>query len=93
MTVTWWGTVRNELKLGDHLGRPLAVKSPEPGRGPRRDLAFLQARNEASRLSCAALAARVYGDIIIPRSSTRIPDADPRPQHSGWPTGKEGWSL
>jgi len=91
MSMTWV-PVRQGLPLADPLGRPLTTETPEPPRGPRRDMAFLQAQNEMSRRSCAALATRVYGEIIVPRSSTVMP-ADPRPTHDGWPRGViGGWS-
>ena len=89
---TWWGTVRNELKLGDHLGRPLTTEIPEPPRGPRRDLAFLRERNEMSRLSCRRVAEEVYG--FIRSAPFGMMPADPRPQHDGWPRGViGGWTL
>jgi len=47
MSMTWV-PVRQGLPLADPLGRPLTTETPEPPRGPRRDMAFLQAqkRNE-----------------------------------------------
>jgi hypothetical protein len=90
--LTTWTTVRHGLSLSDPLGRPLAVKSPEPRRGPRRDLEFAKAQAEMSRQSAAALMRSVYGNIVAP-SNTMLPEPDKRPTHSGWPTGKEGWSL
>jgi len=92
---TWWGTVRNELKLGDHLGRPLTTKeiAPDAPRGPRRDPAFLRERNEMSRLSCRRLARELFGDLVVSAPDRVMPDADPRPRHRGWPRGKEGWCM
>ena len=92
MTTTWV-QVRQALPLSDHLGRPLTKETPDPPRGPRRDPAFLRERNEMSRLSCRRLARELFGEIVVSAPDRVMPDADPRPRHSGWPRGKEGWCL
>ena len=92
--LTIWSTVRHGLPLADPLGRPLTTETPEPPRGPRHDMAFLQARDEKSRRSCAAVARAVYGDIVAPGRARRMPDKRSPPAAFGMADrGKEGWSL
>jgi len=58
----------------------------------RQDIRAAMDRAEASRRECVRLARQEFGIVPSIRDGP-VPDADSRPTHNGFPTGKPGWCL